>query len=905
MKRQFKLLGILLILVFSTFGFARTLIHSANATYVEGAITKDTIWTFLDSPFVVSDDVVVYPNATLTIEPGVEVKFGGNFSLTVEGRLLAIGTTENTVKFTSNKLEPQSGDWKTISFVGIQQSSLTNCVVEYGANGISVENGNVAIENSGISYCQHDGIVVINGELNIQNCNVSLCLENGANLQNSDVTVQDSLITQNGDAGITITGNGHTTVQGNIIVANKDGITLTGNETSGVNISQNIIGANTEDGVLITAVTHSGIIFINNTVSSNKNGLHVSTLTNTYIANNSFSYNEVGILYDQGTHMAKFNDIYGNIMGMNAGLNATVNAQQNYWGDSSGPYHKSLNPTGRGNEVGGDGVNLVFIFFLTKPVGHINVRPIGRLVVDRVLVPLNEAVMFFATGSTDEGHVDSYLFNFDDGGNSGWTTLSVFTHKYSSVGIYHANLTVMDDFGATSEVVEATINVTTLASLHASLDLGKSTVNEGEQVSATIYVTDETTPIPNASITVFPAREGDFTPSSGSTDAAGYFITSITVRDVADITNMRVIARASMNGYADGADYEYLEVLPQLSVLITPDSYSIKSEATTRVRVDVRSNDQPVANAYLTLSSNGGNLSAQAGTTDLYGAFLLNFTAPLTTQFLSITITANAQKDMYIDGVGHGVITVAPKILDVQIDAQPDTLISEAKSNITVHVSYEATPIESANITIAAVNGSLSQTTGLTDINGSIRFVFTSPAVNAQTTITIVANASMRGYADNQNQIILTVNPKTFIIKVEATPNVIESESLTTVIVNVTCKEDGKPVSDAWVTMSSDNGNFAVINKTTGSDGLCSFVFSTPQTSVQMNVTVVANVVKNGFVSNENGTIITVIPKMPLPPEAGFPLLTVLLIVIPIVIVVVVIILIKLKIIAISLKEET
>jgi hypothetical protein len=887
------------------FGFAaKTFIPAAKATYVEGPITQDTIWTLVDSPFVVSKDITVYPNATLVIEPGVEVKFGGNFSLVVEGKLVANGTADYTIKFTSNKDAPEAGDWNTVSFTGTQLSLLKNCVLEYGTEGVSLENSQLEIQNSAVSFC-HEGVVVTNSELTIQNCNVSLCTKDGLTLENSNMTAQDNIIMQNGASGITVTGNNQAAIQRNKIIANKEGITLTGNDTSGVSISQNIIAANTEDGILFDAETHSNIVITNNTISSNNDGLHVSTLTITYVSNNSFAYNMIGIFYDAGSHTAYFNDIYGNGMGIDAGFNATINAEQNYWGDPSGPYHITLNPTGRGNKVGGDGVNIDFIFFLTQPTGHINSRPIGRLVTDKIVVLTNGEIMFFATGSTDDGHVDLYRLDFGDGRNSGWTTLSVFVHKYSSVGTRDASLTVMDDFGATSDVVMTTINVTTLSSLHTTLDLSRLSVNEGEHVSVTVYVTDGTNPVENANVTVFPAREGDFSQASGFTGATGYFVMNITVRDVSDVTNVRVIARASMDGYADGSDYKYLEVLPLLSVQIIPDSSSIISEESTTITVNIKSNGQPVASTYLTISSNRGNLSAQTGTTDLDGMFSFNFTAPLTTQLLNINITVNAKKDKYIDGSGYATIIVEPKTLDIQVDAQPSTLLSEAKSTITVHVSYKTVPIESANVTISAVNGNLSQTTGLTNIDGLINVVFTAPAINEQTTVTIVVNASMVGYASNQNEATVIVNPKTFNIRLDISPTTIESELLATVIVNVTCKEDGKAVPDAFIMMSADNGTFVVANKTTGQDGLCSFIFGTPQITSQVNVTLTASVSKNGFASSENQTVITVVPKASLAPEAGFPLLTVLLIVIPIVIVVVVVVLIKLKIITVSSKEET
>jgi hypothetical protein len=75
---------------------------------LKGEITMDTVWTLVDSPFILSGNVTVHQGVTLTIEPGVEVRFGGKFSLIVNGKLNAKGTPESNrlIKFTSNKEMP-------------------------------------------------------------------------------------------------------------------------------------------------------------------------------------------------------------------------------------------------------------------------------------------------------------------------------------------------------------------------------------------------------------------------------------------------------------------------------------------------------------------------------------------------------------------------------------------------------------------------------------------------------------------------------------------------------------------------------------------------------------------------------------------------------------------------------
>ncbi len=63
---------------------------SAFAENVSGEITSDT-WTYANQPYYVTGDLVIPAGETLTIEPGVEVRFMGPYSLTVHGVLSASG----------------------------------------------------------------------------------------------------------------------------------------------------------------------------------------------------------------------------------------------------------------------------------------------------------------------------------------------------------------------------------------------------------------------------------------------------------------------------------------------------------------------------------------------------------------------------------------------------------------------------------------------------------------------------------------------------------------------------------------------------------------------------------------------------------------------------------------------
>lgn len=897
MKRGLKLFVILVTMVLSTFSFAsRTLFQTVEATYVEGLITQDTIWTLVDSPFVVANDVTVHSNATLTIEPGVEVRFGEALSIIVSGKLYANGT-KNAIKFTSNKEQPDVGDWNAIEFNGIEKSMLIGCFVAHATNGIFVENSDVEIENSEISLCSQNGITAVDSMLTVHASTVSFCSQNGIKSTRTELTVQDNMIINNSGNGITIIGNEQVTIQRNTIIANGNGVLLTGNETSRVNLSQNVISANEQNGILLNADTHTDLVIIYNNISSNSVGFYISSPTSTYITNNSISYNDIGTLYDQGSHTAYYNDIYDNTMGMYVTSDAIVNAEYNYWGHESGPYHESLNPSGKGNTIGGNGTNLDFIFFLTEPFWYINTRPTATLLTDKAIVPLNGGVIFFATNSFDEGRIDRYFFDFGDGNTSGWTTLSIFTWKYFDEKDYTASVTVMDDCGAISiNNATVTIHVQDLPSPYVDIDVSDYVVLEGEQITVTVHVTDGTVGIDSANVRLFSLKGGNFTDSIGYTNSTGYFTTTFTAPDATYISNIRIIAAASKSGYADGSDYKYLEVVPSLSVQIVADSSIIKSEETTEVTVYVKSNELPVAGAIVSVSSDRGNLSSTTGITDSEGVILFDFTAPETIDLTYVNITASAAKTGYVDGEGQAIITVEPKVLVVDITAEPSVTISEAIVNVSAHVEYDMIPILDANVTITSESFSA---TGLTDASGDVTFNVTAPQVNEPTDITVMAKASKDKYAEGQNQIQITVNPGELDVQVQVSESIVDSGESTVVDVYVTC--NGTPVKDVLVTMSSTYGNFSALTDVTDSEGRCQFDFTAPRTTVQLTAIIVANVTKNGYITAENQTTITVSPEI----GGGWPITTILLIIIPIAIVVIIAVLIKLEIITFSAEEES
>lgn len=127
-------------------------------TNVSGGIFANTTWTFANSPYIVVDTVVVFPGVTLTIEPGVIVKFDDTKYLEIrQGTLIANGNAADSITFTSNSATPAPGIWGGIllRINGTLPSTFNFCSIHYSTTGIDgvFGGGNILyIKNSVFTY---------------------------------------------------------------------------------------------------------------------------------------------------------------------------------------------------------------------------------------------------------------------------------------------------------------------------------------------------------------------------------------------------------------------------------------------------------------------------------------------------------------------------------------------------------------------------------------------------------------------------------------------------------------------------------------------------------------------------------------------------------------------------------
>lgn len=109
-------------------------------TSVSGTIVANTVWSVANGPYTVTGDVLVASGATLTVEPGLEIRFDQGTKITVEGSLAALGTATDSIFLTSNALLPDTGSWMGIVVSGSVGGfvDLDFCHIEFASNALSI-----------------------------------------------------------------------------------------------------------------------------------------------------------------------------------------------------------------------------------------------------------------------------------------------------------------------------------------------------------------------------------------------------------------------------------------------------------------------------------------------------------------------------------------------------------------------------------------------------------------------------------------------------------------------------------------------------------------------------------------------------------------------------------------------
>jgi hypothetical protein len=287
-------------------------------TLVSDSIYTDTTWTPAGSPYYVTDWTWIDAGVTLTIEPGTVVRFrkSNNWTpdLEVEGTLNCSGAVFTTScdfeNYDNSQVEWNDSDWEAIYVYEGGTCLIEDSLIEYGMAAVS---------------CWGDAVITISG-CTIRRCNVGLSLG---------------------------TATGEFTAENNLFEDCEEGIGCRYFTSSSV-ISGNTITMGTKWwGWAGIYCYQSSPVISSNMISGYSHGTYCRN-SSPEISLNTFQNNGDGVLaLNESSPVIHNNNIEGNSnYGVRNGDDAVlIDAENNWWGDPSGPYHPIDNPSGLGNEV--------------------------------------------------------------------------------------------------------------------------------------------------------------------------------------------------------------------------------------------------------------------------------------------------------------------------------------------------------------------------------------------------------------------------------------------------------------------------------------------------------------------------------------------------------------------------
>ncbi|MCU0612932.1 MAG: right-handed parallel beta-helix repeat-containing protein, partial [Candidatus Eisenbacteria bacterium] len=262
------------------------------ATNHSGNIYTQT-WYAADNPHIMVGAATVVNGDTLTIEAGCTVLFNGNYTLTVQGALVADGDAADHITFSSNQATPTPGYWGSLYFNGPDGGCLLDyCDISYGGSStamIRLTNGGAGFTNCTVEY---SGTGAFNlgswGSPWISSCTIRNC--GGIGIQcmdfSADPSVSNCVIQDNGGYAVSTLG-------GN--VKNFTGtMTITGNNPDAF-----LVNTGTNDAITTGTWMNHGVPYV---INGNQNVSNGQTLTLT--AGDTLKFNGNYGLTVQGTLVA-------------------------------------------------------------------------------------------------------------------------------------------------------------------------------------------------------------------------------------------------------------------------------------------------------------------------------------------------------------------------------------------------------------------------------------------------------------------------------------------------------------------------------------------------------------------------------------------------------------------------
>ena len=176
-------------------------------TRIEGKMESDETWTKDNSPYVVTDDLIVTTGVTLTIEAGVQVHIEWVAGIHVLGTLFVHGESTDPVIFTSDVVF--GSDHKGVTVTG-GEATIHHGIFAHGSACLRLLNAKAVTVSGGIFHNCEVGIFISGGDpgleptTSIEFADIHNNAEAGIRIVDAMVRISNSDIHHNDGVGIDI-----------------------------------------------------------------------------------------------------------------------------------------------------------------------------------------------------------------------------------------------------------------------------------------------------------------------------------------------------------------------------------------------------------------------------------------------------------------------------------------------------------------------------------------------------------------------------------------------------------------------------------------------------------------------------------------------------------------------------
>ena len=229
-----------------------------------GNVSESGAWTRPGNsfPYLFTGDVSLGQDVSLRIDPGNEVGLSAA-GFYIGGKLTAVGTVDQPIRFTSRRATKAPGDWKGIYF---------------GPTGTNSTFGfaEVSFGGSSLGFFHNDyrsaSVYLDNNSMSAVNLTVTSSSANAIETYGAVTGIQSSVIASSAGNGILVTGGGAPAVVNNTIVGNAgNGIQFAG---PGGTVVNNVIASSGSAGIRVV----SGASARMNCMDSNAGGNYVGVV---------------------------------------------------------------------------------------------------------------------------------------------------------------------------------------------------------------------------------------------------------------------------------------------------------------------------------------------------------------------------------------------------------------------------------------------------------------------------------------------------------------------------------------------------------------------------------------------------------------------------------------------------